>query len=174
MQAKEVLNFLVCTVKAHVHGAPLPRLLGGEATACSTRRPRHRRVVTRVVSLPDTAHAPRLFESCHRSVRSRGERPSTGASTAIVSPGGARTVSDKRSPSATPPRRRLVVHVGLGPALARGAGTPTRTPAPRLRSPRAVSHRYVHAPAARSAHSEFRSDGSCPRSLTGSSRDRHP
>ena len=28
---KDVLDFLVRTVKAHVHGAPLPRLLGGEA-----------------------------------------------------------------------------------------------------------------------------------------------
>lgn len=32
-QGKDVLDFLVRTVTAHVHGAPLPRLLGGEAAA---------------------------------------------------------------------------------------------------------------------------------------------
>ena len=32
-QGKDVLDFLVRTVTAHVHGAPLPRLLGGEAVA---------------------------------------------------------------------------------------------------------------------------------------------
>ena len=32
-QGKDVLDFLVCTVTANVHGTPLPRLLGGEAAA---------------------------------------------------------------------------------------------------------------------------------------------
>jgi transposase len=32
-QGKDVLDFLVCTVTAHVRGATLPRLLSGEATA---------------------------------------------------------------------------------------------------------------------------------------------
>ena len=32
-QGKDVLDFLVCTVTAHAHGALLPRLLRGEAAA---------------------------------------------------------------------------------------------------------------------------------------------